>query len=192
MSPNDALWSKFINYKKHPNKATMTTTSPWVVASSALFFVPALLAFLRQSVVVAIVYINAALFSTLYHANAEQKYEELDVFWANVAVLLSLVMLAVISIRYAPWNWRVLLPSLFGITGMALYFVGGQDETPSVTQHDPHYEVYHSLWHLFMSMAATVLVWTPVNFAEAHQSYGEVYLNLYKNYAHPHQTLLSV
>lgn len=170
----------------------MPETNPWIVASSALFFIPAILAFLRQSVVVAIVFINAALFSTLYHLSGEEKYANMDVFWANAAVLIALVMLAVISIRYAPWNWRVLIPSITGATGMALFFVGGHDEDVSEIDRDPDYTLYHSLWHLFMSIAATVIAWTPVDFRDAHQSYGEVYLNLYKNYSNKNQTLLSI
>lgn len=171
----------------------MTDSQTWVVASSALFFVPALIAFLRQSVLVAIVFINAAIFSTLYHIYDEDKYESLDVFWANMAMTVALVMLAVISIHYAPWNWRVLVPSVTGIVGLAMYFVGGQTVLSDGTvQEDPHYDLYHSLWHLLLSIAGTVVAWTPVDFAEAQQSYGQVYLNLYHNYSRVDQTVLSV
>jgi len=99
-------------------------------------------------------------------------------------------MLAVISIHYAPWNWRVLLPSVFGIAGMSLYFVGGQNAPPG-EKEDPNYDLYHSLWHLFMSIAGGVVAWTPVDFTEAQQSYGQVYVNLYRNYTRKDQRLLS-
>jgi len=159
----------------------MTSGNPWVIASSAFFFIPAILALFRQSLVVAIIYFNAAIFSTLYHVSDQKQYAELDVIWASLAILISLVMLAVISLYYAPWNWRVFLPFMFGISGLIVYFVGGQCSDTCQT-NDHHYVLYHSLWHLFIGLAGLAVVWTPVKLQEAQFSYGELYLKIYANY----------
>jgi predicted membrane channel-forming protein YqfA (hemolysin III family) len=156
---------------------------PWVVASSAFFFLPALISFFRQNVVVTIIFFNAALFSTLYHVHDQDQYAELDVLWASLAVLTALTLLAVIAQHYAPWNWRVILPFLLGLTAFVLYFVGGQiSETEEAEKRDD-YELYHSLWHLFVGLAGLVLAWTPVNLAEANLSYKDLYSKIVKGYS---------
>jgi len=155
---------------------------PWVIASSAFFFVPTLLAFFRQSLLVTIIYFNAALFSTLYHVHDEKQYADLDVMWASLAVLISLVMLAVVALHYAPWNWRVFLPFAFGIAGFIVYFVGGQASDTCVAEGDDDYDLFHSLWHLFVGLAGLFIVWTPVDLSEASVSYGELYMKIIKNY----------
>lgn len=155
-------------------------SNPWVVASSAFFFVPAVIAFLRQSLLVAIVYIMSALFSTLYHTSNELDYGDMDVMWASMAILVSLVMLAIIAMHYAPWNWRVVLPVAFGVTAVVLYAVGGQNMDS--TSKDSNYDLYHSLWHLFVGLAGIVLAWTPVDLTEVQYSYPELYVKIHTNY----------
>jgi hypothetical protein len=90
-------------------------------------------------------------------------------------------MLAVLSGSYSPWNWRIIIPSIFGLIGMSMFFFGGQAEDAAEAERDPNYPLYHSLWHLFMSIAALVIVWTPVDFSQSQQSYVQVYKNFYKN-----------
>ena len=152
----------------------------WVIASSALFFVPAAISVFRQSLLITLIFAATALFSTLYHASNETKYEEIDVFFACLSIILSLVMLALIAIHYAPWSWRVLLPVIFGAVGMIVYFLEGQ-ASPDHSDLGDHYELYHSLWHLFIAIAGTILVWTPVNLGETSLSYSELYLKMKKN-----------
>ena len=153
--------------------------NPWVVASSAFFFAPAVVSLFRQHLIVTIIYTNAALFSTLYHVHNEQEYADLDVVWASLAVAVSMLLLAVLALHYAPWNWRVFLPFALGLAGMIVYFVAGQafDAEEARTEH---YEIYHSLWHLFVGLAGLILVWTPVDLREANLSYGELYLKISK------------
>lgn len=156
----------------------------WVVASSSLFFVPAFLAFFRQNIVVAIIFFNAALFSTLYHLNDETEYEDLDVLWASLAVLISLVLLAVLARHYPPWHLRILVPFFLGVAGFIVYFVGGQMSSDPAVTEDDHYDLYHSLWHLFIGLAGAAVAWTPVNLAEANFTYGELYLDIARKYSH--------
>lgn len=138
---------------------------PWVVASSSLFFVPAFIALGRQNVVVAIVLMASSLFSLLYHINDERAYEELDVIWASLAVLIALLLLCVLLTRYVPWHPRVALPLAFGLAGLLVYFLEGQSTGTGGTDSN-HYELYHSLWHFFVALSATALVWTPVQMSE--------------------------
>lgn len=151
-----------------------------MIASSAFFFVPGLVAFLRQSILVAIVFLMSALFSTLYHTSNEQDYGDMDVMWANMAIFVALIMLAINAMHYAPWNWRVVLPLAFGVTGIVLYIVGGQNTHSG--GEAVNYDLYHSLWHLFVGLAGLALAWTPVDFTEAQYSYPDLYRKIYHNY----------
>ena len=154
----------------------------WVIVSSALLFLPAILSFFRQSLVVTIVFFCSALFSTMYHANDENNYEDLDLIWASLTILVALVMLCLIATKYVFWNWRVLLPLVFGVAGLLVYFLEGMQSTDPLQKDDSHYDLYHSLWHLFIAIAGTFLVWTPVNVAEANMSFSEIYIKILKNY----------
>lgn len=156
------------------------SANPWVVASSAFFFVPGLIAFLRQSIIVAIIFLMTALFSTLYHTSCEQDYGDMDVMWASMAILVALLMVAINAMHYAPWNWRVLLPVAFGVTGVVLYVVGGQNTNSG--GEPSNYDLYHSLWHLFIGLAGIVLAWTPVDLTEVQYSYPDLYRKIYYNY----------
>lgn len=158
-----------------------STANAWVVASSAFFFVPGLVAFLRQSILVAIVFLMSALFSTLYHTSNEQDYGDMDVMWASMAIFIALLMLAINAMHYAPWNWRVILPLAFGVAGIVLYVVGGQKTTSGEAVN---YDLYHSLWHLFVGLAGLVLAWTPVDFTEVQYSYPDLYRKIYHHYRH--------
>lgn len=145
----------------------------FVIASSALFFVPALISAFRQQLIVTITFTGAALFSTLYHSYNEQEFTELDVIWASLAILVALLMLAVLVRHYRPWHWRVSLPLALGLTALILYFVEGRNSTSNSV--DPsHYNLYHSLWHLFVALSALVLVWTPVDLRETFCSYASL------------------
>lgn len=155
---------------------------PWVIASSALFFIPAVLAFFTQSLIVTIIFVNSATFSTLYHVKNEKQYADLDVVWASLAVAVALVMLAILSLHHAPWNWRVLLPVVFGVAGFVLYFSGGQASDTCDIENDGDYDVFHSLWHLFVAMAGTTLVLTPVDLSESQLSYLDLAKKISKNY----------
>lgn len=155
---------------------------PWVIASSALFFIPAVLAFFTQSLIVTIIFTMSATFSTLYHVKSEKQYAELDVVWASLAVAVALVMLAIQSLHHAPWNWRVSLPVIFGVAGFVLYFVGGQASDTCDIEKSPEYDLFHSLWHLFIAMAGTVLVLTPVDLSESQLSYLKLAKKISRNY----------
>ncbi len=160
---------------------TDSSSHAWVIASSSLFFIPAIMSFFRQSLLVTIVFLCSALFSTLYHSSNEKSYADMDVLWANLAIFTALVLLALIAVRYPIWNWRVLLPVVFGLIGLVLYFVEGQADPNHPV--DVHYDLYHSLWHLFICLAGVVLVWTPVDLSEANASYAEIYIKILKNNA---------
>lgn len=162
--------------------------SPWVIASSAFLFIPALIALLRQSIVVAIVLFNAAMFSTLYHVNDQQAYAEMDVVWASLTVLISLTMLALLAARYPPWNWRIILPFLLGVAGIIVYFVGGQYHDSAEMEADNennHYDLWHSLWHFLVGTAVLLIVWTPVDLSEASMSYAELSRKIQRNFTKP-------
>ena len=147
---------------------------PLVVASSALMFIPSAIAFFRQSMVVAIAFTVSTIFSVMYHVHSEKKYAELDIIWASLAILVALVMLTIISMRYPPWSWRIVLPVAFGMAAILEYFFMGQadDETDSETDD---YATFHSVWHLLIVAAATFLVVTPVDLRQAHHSYVALY-----------------
>ena len=166
---------------------TCTTPVPeppghaWVIASSALFFIPTVISFFRQSIVVTLIYFFSALFSTLYHASDENNYSDEDVMWAVLAIFISLVMLAILTLHYPIWNWRILIPILFGIAGIVIYVTEGQlSETPC-DKADEHYAIFHSIWHTLMAISGTALVWSPIDLAEANMSYAQMYVEIRRN-----------
>lgn len=134
----------------------------WVIASSGLFFIPAVVALFRQSLLISIILLSSALFSTLYHASTETSYAELDVFFASLALIIAVIMLLIVASRYGVLSWRFFCPFSLGLAGLIVYFVEGQFD-PVRPQASCHYDLFHSLWHLLLSIAAFILVMTPVD-----------------------------
>lgn len=134
----------------------------WVIASSGLFFLPGAVALFRQSLIVSIILLASALFSTLYHASTETSYAELDVFFASLALMVAVVMLLIVASRYGVLSWRFFCPFSLGLAGLIIYFVEGQFD-PVQPKAFQHYDLFHSLWHLLLSIAAFILVLTPVD-----------------------------
>jgi hypothetical protein len=159
-----------------------SSENPWVIASSALFFIPGIVAFLRQSIIVAIVFLMSALFSTLYHTSGQIDYGDSDVMWASMGILIALLMLAINAMHYPVWNWRVFVPVVSGITAVVLYVVGGQNTNSG--GEGSHYDLYHSLWHVFITIGALALTLTPVDLTEIQYSYPNLYARIYDNYRH--------
>jgi len=154
---------------------TCTTPTPeppghaWVIASSALFFIPTIVSFFRQSIVVTLIYFFSALFSTLYHASDEGSYADEDVMWAVLAIFISLIMLAILTLHF---------PIIFGIAGIVIYLTEGQlSETPC-DKADENYAIFHSIWHVLMMFSGLCLVWTPIDLSEANMSYAQMYVEI--------------
>jgi len=146
----------------------------YTVASAAFLFVPTLISAYTQAMPVTLAFGFSTVFSTMYHASDEDSYETLDVIWANIAMFLALIMIGLIAIRYGVFHWRVLVPFIFGSIAIALYFIHGyadDDEDPDTL---PEYDLYHSLWHLFLGLAAISIVITPVDLRDANGSYWEM------------------
>jgi len=150
-------------------------SSPWIIGTSCTLFLPALITFFKQSIIVFIIVFNAALYSTLYHITDEDdRYETYDVVFALLGVTIGLVVLALLSRKYKFYNWRVLIPVVFSIIASVIYFYHGtchrsQDkiDEKSCTESNANYELYHSLWHLLMAGAGTALFWTPVDLKDS-------------------------
>jgi hypothetical protein len=143
------------------------SSQQWVLASSGLFFLPAAISVFTQSVVVTLIYAGSALFSLLYHCTQEEQYGDVDLQMAIMAILISLVLLSVVANKYSWTSWRVLLPVVFGVIGMAIYFLEGQ--SCSIVHDKENYRLYHSLWHLLMAISGTLLVITPVDLGDARR-----------------------
>lgn len=150
----------------------------WVIASSALFFIPTIISFFRQSIVVTLIYFFSALFSTLYHASNEGNYSQEDVMWAVLAIFISLIMLAILTLHYPIWNWRILIPICFGVAGIVIYLSEGQLNETACHHADEQYSIFHSIWHLLMALSATALVWSPIDLSEANMSYAQMYVEI--------------
>jgi NADH:ubiquinone oxidoreductase subunit 5 (subunit L)/multisubunit Na+/H+ antiporter MnhA subunit len=164
-----------------PPPDVSSTGRTLLIVSSALFFIPTALSFFRQSIVVTLIYFFSALFSTLYHANNEQSFSDEDVTWATFAILISLILLAVLTVHYPIWNWRIIVPILFGVAGIVIYVTEGQLSEAPCDHADDTYTTWHNIWHLLMAIAATVLVWTPVDLSEANMTYIEMYKKSARN-----------
>jgi predicted membrane channel-forming protein YqfA (hemolysin III family) len=165
-----------------PSDQISSTNRALLIASSALFFIPTAVSFFKQSIIVSLLYFFSALFSTLYHASNEQKWVQEDVIYATFAILISLALLAILTVHYPVWNWRILVPLAFGIAGLVVYVTEGQlDDITCDIATNNYSGQQHVVWHFLMAIAATVLVWTPVDLSEANDSYLEMYKKAVKN-----------
>lgn len=151
-----------------------TSANSYTVASAAFLFVPTLMSVYTQSMPITLTFAFSTVFSTLYHTSNEESYGTLDVIWANIAMFLALIMLGLIAVRYGVFHWRVMLPFIFGAAAISLYFFHGYADDGVDPNNLEHYELYHSLWHLFLGLAAIAIVITPVDISDASNSYWEM------------------
>ena len=146
----------------------------YTVASAAFLFVPTLISVYTQAMPVTLTFAFSTVFSTMYHASDEDDYETLDVIWANIAMFLALIMIGLIAIRYGIFHWRVLVPFILGAAAIFIYFFNGYADDDENPNDLPDYDLYHSLWHVFLGLAAISIVITPVDIRDASGSYWEM------------------
>ena len=121
----------------------------FVMTSSAFLFVPAGIAGWRQQTPVFVALFGGALFSTLYHAYDEQRFEMLDVVWASFSVVAALLVWLAGWKRYGPTHWRSWVPIALGLAAMIIFFVkGSYEHTEDVENRPDDYEVFHSMWQI--------------------------------------------
>lgn len=157
----------------------MPKNSKFVVASSALFFVPTAISFFTQSLPVTIVFFNTSLFSTLYHYSGEQDYVELDILWATLSILVSMLLLGGIARKYPIWNLRIIIPVILGLAGLIIYLGFGQSDGENTNTYD--YQLYHGLWHLLIGLAGISISITPVKLADVDLSYFSLYKDMLRS-----------
>ena len=123
-------------------------------SSSATAALPACVAFYKQPAPVAIVLINATVFSVLYHESEEEKYDVMDQIWANLSLLL-IILGFVVMLRTRGVDRRVVFTLATAVLAGVMYALQGYREPGPSTEK---YELYHSLWHIFSALAATSVV----------------------------------
>lgn len=154
----------------------------YLVGSSALMFIPAGISVFTQAFPFTLIFLFSAIFSMLYHWDNQSSYMVEDVVLALLSMIAGLILLTAISIKYSVYSWRVVLPSFFAILGVALYFFAGRcncDGSKGEVEDD--YILYHSLWHLFLSLSAGLIVITPIKVSSVldssyHESKGNMFI----------------
>lgn len=140
----------------------------WVVSSSALFFIPTVLSAFTQHIIVFVVLFMTSIFSTLYHAYDEEKFETIDTIFASFSMLLSIMLTFGLGVQYKKAKTgstekkillgRLLCVVIFGVAALTVYFVGGSDLSSNDDTENEQYDILHGLWHAFLFIAGTALV----------------------------------
>jgi hypothetical protein len=176
----------FFKKKKH----SPPMPNPWLVASAASMLVPATLSFFRQSALVFIIITCSTLYSMLYHVMAESdRYELIDVIFACMAVTLGLVAMAVNTMYYPWYHWRILVPVVFSAVALMFFMLDVCDKPPgsaeSCAEFNAMYVWSHSSWHVSLAIAATAMFWTRVHLGDIVElSYYDVMRNIADPSAH--------
>jgi hypothetical protein len=136
--------------------------NPFVIASSAAFFIPSAISLKTQNLLVSIILIGTSVSSTLYHINDEEDFSDLDQIFAVLTLVISVVLLSIILIRHGYKSWRFYIPAVFAFVAIAIYSSKGMLKEGQESDDASHYDLWHSLWHLFIFLSGLSLVITPV------------------------------
>ena len=117
-----------------------------------------------QPTVVALILIFAALFSTGYHSSDESDFLTQDLIASAVAGVLVLIMFILMLKDYPIWHWRPALPLILGVTGAAIFVSHGSVKEFVDPNTVEDWEMYHSIWHVFTTLATFFVVLTKVDF----------------------------
>lgn len=128
----------------------------YLKVSSGLMFIPALISLHTQPIIISIILLMASIFSTLYHLSDECNHATSDEIWASLTLMILLVMTLRLAAELGFFNWRVISIFALGITAIVAYMTHGSRHDTSQTSHK--YELWHSLWHTFAAVAATLIV----------------------------------
>lgn len=151
-----------------------STAEDLVTLSGASLFLAAGVSFFYQPAFVTIILFMSAYFSTLYHESDEQMYITEDLIFAFMGFVLVFTMIIILAVKHGIFNYRVLIPLVFGIIAISFFLGGGSDfdETDNITPEN--YETYHSLWHIFTSLAAISVVVQDVDWSLVTKKFTDV------------------
>jgi hypothetical protein len=128
----------------------------YLKVSSALMFIPAAISLYTQPVIISVVLLLAAIFSTLYHLSNECNHATSDEIWASLTLMILLVLSLRLSAELGFLHWRVIGVFAFGITAIVAYMTHGSRHDTSVTSR--RYELWHSIWHTLAAASATLII----------------------------------
>lgn len=136
--------------------------SNWaLVWSSLTMMIPFVLSLFYSPFVHSIAIGFSMMWSFLYHLSGQKEFEQLDVACATLLTTVNMYLIANATASVHPFDPRIVMATLFGAGSLALLFTSGfasvsdQDKPPQDTI--PHYETYHSVWHL-TGVIATLFV----------------------------------
>lgn len=132
-----------------------------LVWSSLLMVIPFILSLWYSPFGHSIVIGFSAMWSFLYHLSGQKQYELLDVSCAVLLTVVNMYLIAAATSSVHIFDPRAVLATLFGAGSLTLLFSSGfasTEESSKLPQETiPHYDIYHSIWHI-LGVIATLFV----------------------------------
>jgi hypothetical protein len=128
--------------------------------TNTFFFIPPFILTLKGYHIFSIILFLAALFSTLYHESNQTRFVELDMVFASLSIFIILYLYLFICLKiYHPLSHQILLPLIFGILSLVVYFIKGDHHYDDLE----YYSFYHSCWHMLAFISSLLVVlYTPM------------------------------
>ena len=137
----------------------------FVVSSAATLFIPTVVSAWTQPFPITIIMFLASLCSTGYHYYYQKKFSDLDVTWASITTLSTLVMLVLLSLQFGIRSKRVTVP--FFLMMMAIFiFVtkASLSDNPTDQESNNRYDLWHGIWHILTSLSALFILNHKINY----------------------------
>lgn len=137
----------------------------FVVSSAATLFIPAGMSAWTQPFPITIIMFLAAFASTSYHYYYEKKFSELDVTWASITTLSTLVMLVLLSLQFGIRSKRVTIPFFLMIIAIILFTTKASlPDNPDDFNSVENYDVWHGIWHILTTLSAIIILRHKINY----------------------------
>jgi hypothetical protein len=148
----------------------------FVVSSAMTLFIPTVMSAWTQPFPITIIMFLASLSSTGYHYYYEKKFSELDVTWASITTLSTLIMLILLSLQFGVRSRRVLTPLFFMLIAIVIFVT--KASLPNVhteQENNDEYGLWHGIWHILTSLSAISILRYKINYMYILHPLAELY-----------------
>jgi len=121
-------------------EVSLETEQAFLLTSSGLLYIPALLACVYQPFPYAVLLLLSASFSMMYHSAQERRHAISDMIFAHCVLFASTIAFTILSIKRGMFDWKVVGAALLSGVAVVFYFVGGHgntDHTPLIRMSQP-------------------------------------------------------
>ena len=137
----------------------------FVVSSAATLFIPTVVSAWTQPFPITIIMFLASLSSTGYHYYYQKKFSELDVTWASITTLSTLVMLILLSLEFGIRSKRVTVPFFLMMLAIFIFVTKASlSDSPNDEAMTNSYGLWHGSWHLLTALSALFILNHKINY----------------------------